>query len=257
MRGPTARPGWNVMRSVCVEKLSSSAHLDRSSMVTTVRVEARVQRPLADLVELLQPESWTRSAYFRSVYRVQRTKHGQPVARQGRGDFSFERELVLAGNWTALYYEHVCAHITGGGSVEFHNLLDMDFEQADQYAALNFGLHECLASRWGVLRRSGGLDVDRGCTRLERQPGGSTYVDAVKSLRYAPFREGESGVMGVLGVSPHIANHLAPAFLGWWMEELVLGVCSAERPSKLGARPPPSSPLPDLASANQTSRSTM
>jgi hypothetical protein len=226
------------MKSVRIDKLSSSVHLDPMSMITTARVEVRVHRPVAELVSLIQPESWVRSKYFRRVYRVRRAENGAPVPSDNPHGEPFERDTSPSTpeNWTALYYEHVQAGATLRGSVEFQNLLDIEFEQVEGRAELKFSLDQCLASRWGSLRRSGGLDVDRGYTRVERQHEDITYVDAMKSVRYTPFARSEFTTLQALGVSPHIVNHLAPAFLERWMEQLVLGGCGAALNAEYEAR---------------------
>lgn len=203
-------------------------NLDRQSMITTVRVEAQVNRPLALVAPLIAPESWALAPCFKAIYRVRCDRTGIPIVERSAGQCVFEVDPVAptATIWTGIYYEHIEAGMPGGGSAEFHNLLDIQFERSDSAAQLRYNLNQCVSSRWGTLRRSGGIDVDRGHTRLERRGERMTYLEAVKSIRYTPFQRAELGALNLFGVDAHALNRLAPTFLGPWMEQLVLGACT-------------------------------
>lgn len=233
------------MEPLQVKKLSSSVHLDRHTMISTARIELEVQRPLSELALLIVPESWVLAPCFKKVHRVQRDARGEPKRLPSEEAFAFVvEEAPLTNDWSELYYEHVKAGMLGVGSAEFHNLLEVEFEASQGKAELRFGLNQCLASRWGVLRRRGGIDVDRGYTRLAARAEGVTHVDAVKSVRYTPFEQRELGILRSLGVSPHALNELAPTFLGVWMEGLVIGGCSTRLPPKGAHLVPTDNPTP-------------
>ncbi|MEY4544577.1 MAG: hypothetical protein RL685_772 [Pseudomonadota bacterium] len=214
-----------------VQTLSSTALLDRQSMITTVRVEAQINRPFADVVPLICPEAWSMASCFKAIYPVKCDRAGEPLVRRSAQQLAFERAPSPAskGAWDAMYYEHVQTEMPTGGSAEFHNLLDIDFKSSPRAAELRFSLNQCISCRWGVLRRSGGIDVDRGYSRVEARGTNSTYVDAVKSIRYTPFERAELGPLQSFGVDPHALNLLAPSFLGAWMERLVLGCAAGVR----------------------------
>jgi hypothetical protein len=212
-----------------VQTLSSTALLDRQSMITTVRVEAQINRSFSEVVPLIRPEAWSMASCFKAIYPVKRDSLGEPLPRRAATQSAFERAQTppSRGAWDAMYYEHVQTEMPSGGSAEFHNLLDIDFKSSQTAAELRFSLNQCISCRWGVLRRSGGIDVDRGYSRVEARGPNLTYVDAVKSIRYTPFERSELGPLQALGVDAHVLNLLAPSFLGAWMEELVLGCATA------------------------------
>lgn len=211
-----------------VQKLSSTALLDRQTMITTVRVEAQIQRAFAEVAPLIRPEAWSTAPCFKAIYPVKCDGAGAPLVRGAARQPLFERAPAppSKGAWDAMYYEHVQTEMPSGGSAEFHNLLDIDFQSSASAAELRFSLNQCVSCRWGTLRRSGGIDVDRGYSRVEARGPRLTYVDAVKSIRYTPFARSELGVLQLLGVDAHALNLLAPSFLGGWMEQLVLS-CAA------------------------------
>jgi hypothetical protein len=211
-----------------VQKLSSTALLDRQTMITTVRVEAMIPRPFSDVAPLICPETWSMAPCFKAIYPVKRDRAGNPLVRGAGKQPVFERDAAPGSKakWEAMYYEHVQTDMPAGGSAEFHNLLDIDFDSTATEAELRFNLNQCVSCRWGMLRRSGGIDVDRGYSRVEARGERMTYVDAVKSIRYTPFAKSELGPLQHFGVDGNMLNLLAPSFLGAWMEELVLG-CSA------------------------------
>jgi hypothetical protein len=220
-----------------VEKLSSSLYQDRRSMITTAKVVARVRRPVSEIGALMRPEAWMSDPSFRAVYPVRRDAMGEPSCRANRGGgFVFERAVSRGSDadWSALYYEHVEVKMAIGGTAEFHNLLDIEFRLLERGVELTFGLHQCLASRWGVLRRAGGLDVDRGHLRVVAVRDGYSEIEATKSVRYTPFANAELAALGAPGMSENIVNEVAPIFLGPWMESLVLAGCS------YGSSAPPS-----------------
>jgi hypothetical protein len=228
------------MASITVQKLGSSAHLDPRTMVAVARVQAQVNRPLREMVALMVPEAWLLSPSFESVYRVRRDAQGRPLQRINDTGRTFEPDTSPIGelSWTAIYYEHVRVATLGGGSAEFHNLLDVALETSDQIAELRFGLNQCLSSRWGLLSRHGGIDIDSGYARFESRGDRLTYVDTMKSLRFTPFDDSELGVFRLLGVSAHVLNEWAPVFLENWMEELVLKGCAAKAQPSTAAHSP-------------------
>lgn len=204
---------------------------DVNTLVSTATVQIVVERPFADLAQVMDPRSWEALGpdYFRHSYKARQTATGKI---RYIGD---EPEPDPAGKttppgttWQGVLFEQFQWNWNEATLSEFRNLLNIDYEAVqDREITLKYNLSQSIDSTVGYDVQQGGIDVDSG-TATARPSGtpNSWLVTASKSIRFTDRTPGNIGLEVPFDLGMAL-NFIAPSILGIFLDRCVyLAVCT-------------------------------
>ena len=175
---------------------------DPETHASTVVATVRVNRPLATLAPLLDPQSWQRcSDFFGASYRVKKDDYATP-------------DPVAAGTpWKGLLFEEFKLP-----NASFENILAIDFSVTPSEINVHYELHHSPAFTFAGQRRLGVLEVDDGFARARSVPEDpdSTEIAMQKTVVFADLTPwgAEQGFD-----DGQWLNYTAPAMLALWIDD--------------------------------------
>lgn len=195
------------------------SRLDLTTLVTTVDIPSRSNMSFAQLVEFLDPRSWSRSPFWPESYEVTLDKDTHEFTKvPGTPKLG----LPTTG-WSGFLFEHVEWNWNLSTVSSFKNYLRIDYkvdEQA-QTIELDFDLYLCDGSQLYALVLRRGIDIDFGFQRVRANPSGSGWVlNTQKNLRFSDTLDRRTPFEGPIG-SGQLLIYMAPAIVGLWMNDLL------------------------------------
>lgn len=187
---------------------------DYTSWESTAIGKLSVQRPLAEMRVVLDPQNWDvcGSKYFQASYVAM--PNGLIDAN---GDAQVDPNPPAAGSaWSGVLFEHFVFDLGPGRLGSFRTLLDVASQPGPTSHQVDFTLRKSILSRIGSMTRNGGIAVDEGWAKASATGAAATDVEAKKVLKFANW--GDSSIDFGL-------NLWVGLFLEVVSEEAYEGVC--------------------------------
>ena len=202
-----------------VKDQHTDVELDPTTNITTATVTLSVNRPMADLALVMDPQGWVKcSDYFKNSY----------VARKDGNDYRWDKDYNgyplpnpprRGAPWRGVLFEHFELPPELGASW-FRNFLVID--ASPKAGCVKYRLYRSIRSRVGCEPATGidgGITHDAGYTQAKREPDGWTSLKAVKEIRFSD-RDAYPGLD---------LNFWARVLLNAMGDEAADGVCCTER----------------------------
>ena len=167
---------------------------------STVISVGLVQKPLAKMVDDLDPYLWSKGSDF-----FERSEPVDPVDYQPLGG------RVDNGKRWQMYERFVLP-----GAV-FENILNIRFTVSATEILAKYWLFDSLLFEFGALQLPGVLERDSGYVRAREIPQNWTKVSMKKTIRYRDLTP-DDGPEGGIDAGQWL-NYVAPAMLGLWIDD--------------------------------------
>jgi len=167
---------------------------------STVISVGLVQKPLAKMVDDLDPYLWSKCSDF-----FERSEPVDPVDYQPLGG------RVDNGKRWQMYERFVLP------AAVFENILNICFTVTDTLISADYSLYDSLLFEFGALQLPGVLERDSGYVRARALSADWTQVSMKKTIRYRDLTP-DDGPEGGIDAGQWL-NYVAPAMLGLWIDD--------------------------------------
>jgi hypothetical protein len=169
--------------------LGTTVSFDSKSLITTATTSVGVNRNIADLARVMDPQNWdVCSDYFDAAYVALKVGSDYPVTSSY--DALPDTSANPAGSsWHGVLFENFSMSLDGINVTWFKNLLTIDFQPGATEHTLRYSLFKSLRSRVGLIEQNDGITTDEGSARAYQDPldPNASIVEGTKVIRlHAP-----------------------------------------------------------------------
>lgn len=228
---------FNSTRHLDGEEEESTLEFDSNTLVTTVNTTNYSPLDFDTIKQILDPQNWRRSPFWKASDRVVRGGRGFQLAPLPIGTPWPENEQA----WC---FEHVRWEWNLDSIAEFQNFLNISFTEftpkeedpSRKGIFLRFSLHSCQGSLLYARLSQRGVDVDNGFLKAtptlvtvngDPTPVPGFKIETRKRIRFSEIEDKRISFQGMPGMAALI-SFLAPASVKLWMESLVQGISDEE-----------------------------
>jgi len=166
-------------------QLGTTVNFDAATLITTVTASVTVNRKIADLAKVMDPQNWdVCSNFFDAAYVAKKVANDYPV--DSNYDAIEDSAAPAAGSkWHGVLFENFAMSFDGINVAWFKNLLTIDFQPGATQHILTYQLFKSLRSRIVLLEQNDGITTDQGSAKAYQDPldPGSSIVEGTKSIR--------------------------------------------------------------------------
>lgn len=166
--------------------LDTTVTFDAATLITTVTASVSVNRKIADLAKVMDPQNWdVCSNFFEATYVAKKVGNDYPV--NANYDAMNDAAAATAGSqWQGVLFENFALSLDGISLAWFKNLLTIDFQPGTTQHILKYSLYKSLRSMIMLLEQDDGITTDEGSARAYQNPldpTNSSIVEGTKSIR--------------------------------------------------------------------------
>jgi len=210
------------------ETLLTDVDLDLQTMVTTFRLQLRVERPFAELVKVLDPVSWSLIGpeYFPKTYMV-KVVNGKIQYDQFGDPLPHTRPQPIGVGRQGLFFEQFGWSLNGSALSEYRNILDISFSAVPgTEISMSYSLTDCLRSSLGADVQAGGIDIDSGYAIAKHEKDDWWCLEAEKNIRFTDRTRGSVG-LDLPYDAGQVLNYFAPSITAVFLDKAIyLAVCA-------------------------------
>ena len=185
---------------VAVNNVGIKVRYDPRTHDSTVKSVGLVQKPLAQMVDDLDPYRWSECSDF-----FKRSEPVDPVNYEPLG-----RRVANGTRWQ-MYERFVLP------GAAFENILNICFTVSTTQISADYWLYDSLLFEFGVLQLPGVLERDSGYVRARALSPSWTQVSMKKTIRYRDLTP-DDGPEGGFDAGQWL-NYVAPGMLGLWIDD--------------------------------------